>query len=247
MTNPFDQLNLRPQERRVVVIVGLLIFVVLNFLLVTPLFGQLGQSENQLKSSETKLAKYETEIAKAPGYEKIEQRLKDEGGDVLSEELQLQRIVQNQANAASVQVSRYNPAARTQTGRTNQFFEDQGLTIDFTSGGKELVDFLVGMASANSMVHVQDMSLRPVQNGTRLGGNIVFIASYQKKTPTARGVDSGSQPRPATKTNAPAAAAPKTNAPTIVKPPVTTPPRTVTNAAKVTNATRTISTKPPKK
>src|SRR4051812_42682491 len=180
MTNPFDQLNLRPQERRIVVVVGLIIFVVLNFLLVTPLFGQLGQAENQLSASENKLKKYEGEIARAPTYERIEDRLKKEGGDVLSEELQLQRIIDNQARVSGVQVSRYNPTSRTQFGRTNQFFEDQALTIDFTTGGKELVEFLVGLASGNSMIHVQDMTLRPVQGGTRLGGNIVFVASYQK-------------------------------------------------------------------
>src|SRR5205085_7317759 len=162
MTNPFDQLNLRPQERRVIVIVGLITFVVLNFLLVTPLFGQLGTAENQLEKSRRTLAKYEAEIAKAPQLERIEQRLKkEEGAEVLTEELQLQRIIDKQAQAANVQVSRYNPVMRTQIGRTNQFFEDQGLTIDFTTGGKELVEFLIGMASGNSMVHVQDMTLRP--------------------------------------------------------------------------------------
>jgi Tfp pilus assembly protein PilO len=237
MTNPFDQLNLRPQERRILVVVGLIIFVVLNFLFVTPLFGQLGQAEYALTKSRTTLAKYETEIAKAPNYQRIEARLKTEGGDVLNEELQLQRIVDNQARAAAVQVSRYNPVMRTQIGRTNQFFEDQGLTIDFTSGGKELVDFLVGMASGNSMVHVHDMTLRPVSAGTRLGGNIVFVASYQKKNaPASVAVQSGAAPRPSTKTNTPA--------PIATKPAAAQPPPRATNAAapKPANAPRTIST-----
>jgi len=259
MTNPFDQLNLRPQERRILVVVGLIIFVVLNFLLVTPLFGQLGQSEFALDKSKRTLAKYENEIAKAPNFERIEARLKQEGGTVLSEELQLQRIVNNQAVAAGVQVSRSDPVLRPQTGRTNQFFEDQGLRIDFTSGGKELVDFLIGMASANSMVHVHDMSLRPVAGGTRLGGNIVFVASYQKKNAPATGaVGSGAAPRPSTKTAAPVAAASKTNAP--ATPPLkTNPPKTITTpppsrasnaAARPLNTSKTISNnsaKPPKK
>jgi Tfp pilus assembly protein PilO len=258
MTNPFDQLNLRPQERRILVIVGLLIFVVLNFLLVTPLFGQLGQSEFALDKSKRNLAKYEAEIAKAPNFERIEARLKQEGGTVLSEELQLQRIVNNQAIAAGVQVSRSDPLLRPQIGRTNQFFEDQGLRIDFTSGGKELVDFMVGMASANSMVHVHDMTLRTVAGGTRLGGNIVFVASYQKKNaPGTRALGSGAAPSPATKTTTPVAAPAKTNPPTAVKPKTnpaktitTPPPSRVTNAVKPANPNRTFSTnsaKPPKK
>ena len=256
MTNPFDQMNLRPQERRILVVVGLIIFVVLNFLLVTPLFGQLGQSEFALDKSKRTLAKYEAEIAKTPNLERIEKRLKEEGGTVLSEELQLQRIVNNQAIAAGVQVSRSDPVLRPQVGRTNQFFEDQGLRIDFTSGGKELVDFLVGMASANSMVHVHDMTLRPVAGGTRLGGNVVFVASYQKKNAPATGaVGSGAAPRPATKTTNVVAGPPKTNPPapkTNASKTITTPPphRMTNPAAKPPNANRTISTnsaKSPKK
>jgi Tfp pilus assembly protein PilO len=253
MKNPFDQLNLRPQERRVLVIVGLIIFVVLNILFVQPLFGQLGTAENALEKSKRTRAKYEAEIAKAPNFERIEARLKKEGSEVLSEELQLQRIVNNQAIAAAVQVSRSTPVTRTQIGRTNQFFEDQGLTIDFTSGGKELVDFLVGMASGNSMVHVHDMTLRTVAGGTRLGGTILFAASYQKKNaPATRVVESGAAPRPLTKTNATAVAAapPKTNAPKSITLP---PPARATNAAVKatnTNVSKAISTnaaKPSKK
>jgi Tfp pilus assembly protein PilO len=251
MKNPFDQLNLRPQERRVLVIVGLIIFVVLNILFVQPLFGQLGVAENALEKSKRTLAKYEGEIAKAPNFERVEARLKKEGSEVLSEELQLQRIVNNEAMAAAVQVSRFTPVTRTQIGRTNQFFEDQGLTIDFTSGGKELVDFLVGMASGNSMVHVHDMTLKTVAGGTRLGGTILFAASYQKKNaPSTRVVESGAAPRPSTKTNAPPVAATpaKTNALKSITQP---PPARATNAAvKATNVSRTISTnaaKPQKK
>lgn len=268
MSSAFDQLNLRPQERRIVVVVGLIVFVVLNFLLVTPLIGQLGQTEMELDKSKRTLAKYEAEIGRAPTYQRIQEKLQKEGGDVLSEELQLQRIVDNQARASGVQVSRYNPVSRTQTGRTNQFFEDQALTIDFTTGGKELVEFLVGMASGNSMIHVQDMTLRPVQNGTRLGGNIVFVASYQKKTPTTRALESGSQRTPAkstapfaaaktnaaTKTTSPAktnaAAAKTTNHPAFKPKPGGPPPHSATNAHPVEVGARTISTnstKPPKK
>jgi Tfp pilus assembly protein PilO len=260
MTNPFDQLNLRPQERRILVIVGLIVFVVLNFLLVTPLFGQLAQSELALDKSKRTLKKYETEIAKTPNLERIEARLKQEGGTVLSEELQLQRIVNNQAITAGVQVSRSDPILRPQIGRTNQFFEDQGLRIDFTSGGKELVDFLVGMASGNSMVHVHDMALRPVSGGTRLGGNIIFVASYQKKNaPTTRALESGAAPRPATKTTAPVASTGTKSNPPAISPPKANAPKTITTpppsrntnaAVKPVNASKTISTnsaKPPKK
>jgi Tfp pilus assembly protein PilO len=235
MTNPFDQLNLRPQERRILVVVLVVVFVVLNIIFVTPLIGQLAQAENQLEKSRRTLAKSETEIARASSFQRIEESLKKEGGDVLSEELQLQRIVNNQANTSGILVSRYNPVVRTQIGRTNQFFEDQGLTIDFTTGGKELVEFLVGLASGNSMIHVQDMNLRPVAGGTRLGGSILFVASYQKKNaPAPQRVESGSQARPATKTAAPSPA-------TATNPPAAKPKSTLTIP---TNTTKTAAPPP---
>jgi outer membrane protein OmpA-like peptidoglycan-associated protein len=92
MTNPFDQLNLRPQERRILVVVGLIIFIVLNFLLVTPLFGQLDAAEGQLDKSKRTLAKYESEIAQAAELQRqldeMNARVTDRGlvltlGDVL--------------------------------------------------------------------------------------------------------------------------------------------------------------------
>jgi Tfp pilus assembly protein PilO len=228
MSAPFAQLNLRPQERRILVIVALLIFVVLNFWLVTPLVGQLAQAEGQLEKARATQRKYEGEIARAPSFEKIEDRLKSQGGEILSQELQLARIVSDQAIAAGVSISRSVPGVRNAVGRTNQFFEDQGLTIDFTTGGKELVEFLVGLASGNSMVHVQDMNLRRDSSGTKLVGSAVFVASYQKKQSTAR-VESGSQPRAAgSKTNAPAA------------PPQTGAART--NAAKVQTNSAAVKT-----
>lgn len=242
MTNPFDQLNLRPQERRILVVVALIIFVVLNILFVTPLFGKLGAAELALDKSRQTLAKYEGEIAKVSNLERMESRLKSEGGDVLSEELQLQRIVNNQAISANVQVSRSNPASRTQIGRTNQFFEDQALTIDFNSGGKELVDFLVGMASGNSMIHVHDMALRAVAGGTRLGGTILFVATYQKKNVTTPKGESGAAPRPATKTATPPAVTPANSTTVKTNKTAAPPPRTTNTPPAKTNLNKTIST-----
>ncbi len=205
MTNPLDQLNLRPQERRVLVIVLFLCFVALNFIFVRPLFGQWGEFKAELNKARRTHTRYQEEIAKSPTYEKLEKQLKSSGSEVLSEELQLQRIVDNQARVANVQVSRYAPGVRTASGRTNQFFEDQGLSIDFVTGNKELVDFLVGLASGNSMIRVQDMNLRPDSTGTKLSGNILFVASYQKKAPAIRPT-TGAAAKPAAA--APAKAAP---------------------------------------
>jgi hypothetical protein len=222
MTNPLEQLNLRPQEKRVLVVVSLLIFIALNFWLVTPIFGQFAKMQSELDRTRKTLAKYETEIAKAPNYERLESALKKEGGDVLTEELQLQRVVDNQARASGVMVSRFAPGVRSSSGRTNQFFEDQGLSIDFTTGGSNIVEFLVGLATGNSMIRVQEMNLRPDGTGTKLAGNIQFVASYQKKNPV-------------TKTASTVAGAPKTSG---------APPVKTTGSTSTKPATNTVAAKP---
>jgi Tfp pilus assembly protein PilO len=235
MTNPLDQLNLRPQERRVLVIVAFVIFVVLNVIFVRPLFGQFGDFKKDLEKTRRNLAKYQEEIAKTPSYEKLEKQLKSSGSEVLSEELQLQRVVDNQARVAGVMVNRYTPGVRTSTGRTNQFFEDQGLTIDFNTGNKELVEFLVGLASGNSMIRVQDMNLRPDGTGTKLAGNILFVASYQKKAAVAAKPTTGSTAKPAVAAQTKAAPATNTTQP---KPVAATKPSTNSAKAGPTNSTK---------
>jgi hypothetical protein len=220
----FDQLNLRPQERRIIVVVSILIFIVLNWIFVRPLFGQWSAVQEELAKTRRTLERYQAEIAKSPSYQRLEDELKKSGSQVLSEELQLQRIIDQQATASGVAISRYAPGVRS-TGRTNQFFEDQGLTIDFNTYSTNMVEFLVGLASGNSAIRVQEMNLKPDPSGTRLVGNILFVASYQKKTPTRAVGPTGAAKPPASSTT-PTPAAPKTNATTVRKtnsPPATLP------------------------
>ncbi|MDX1952801.1 MAG: type II secretion system protein GspM [Verrucomicrobiota bacterium] len=186
MTGFLDKLNLRPQEKRLVVIVGFGIFVLLNWWFVRPFFGQWSVVQNTISRAESTLDRYQKELANVPKYEKQEKTLQTSGSDVLDQELALQRIVQTQAATTGVMINRYDPRPRSFGSRTNQFFEDQVLSIDFTTGGKELVDFLVNLATGNSMIRVREMSLKPDPSQTRLIGSITFIASYQKKPSAAR-------------------------------------------------------------
>ena len=59
MTNPLDQLNLRPQERRILVVVLFLVFVVLNVMFVRPLFGQFGEMQLELAKAVSKVIEAE--------------------------------------------------------------------------------------------------------------------------------------------------------------------------------------------
>lgn len=174
----FDRLNLRPQERRLVVIASLVVFVLLNMWFVWPYFDDWGQNSAATRRSRETLAKYNAEIARRPEYERKRVELESTGSQMLSSELELQRLVQSQAAAAGLQITRIDPRQRMNS-RTNQFFQEQTLVIDFTSGGKELVDFLVGIASGNAMVRVREMSVKPDPQAYRLIGNITFVGNYQ--------------------------------------------------------------------
>ena len=184
MTTFFDKLNLRPQERRMLVGVLVVVFIVLNLWFVRPHFGDWGTTKRSIGTVENTLKKFQDEIGRVPQYKAKITKLQNSGSDVLTEELQLQRTVQSLANSHGLMVSRYDPRQKSTSTRTNQFFEEQMLSIDFTSGGKELVDFLVDVAAGNSMIRVRDMNIKPDQSQTRLAGNISLVASYQKKQAT---------------------------------------------------------------
>ncbi len=197
MTSIFDKLNLRPQERRLVVIVMLVIFVLLNWWFVWPYFGDWGRVENDIQRHRMTLDRYQREIANKSKYEARQRELETTGSEMLISETDLQRIIEAQAAGAGVQLGRRTPL-RGQNVKTNQFFHEGGLSIDFTSGGKEVVDFLVGIAGQNAMIRVRDMNLRPDATGTKLSGTMTFVGNFQAKPSTnqpARNVAAAPQQR----------------------------------------------------
>lgn len=183
MKSMFDKLNLRPQERRLVVVVGMVIFVLLNMWFVWPYFNDWGQTKNQMQATRDTLNRYQREIANRPKYEARQKELETTGSEMLPSEIDLQRVIQSQATASEVRLGRMT-ALKGQGVRTNQFFQEGGVSIEFTSGGKEIVDFLVGIASQNAMIRVRDMNLRPDATQTKLGGTMVLVGNFQQRPAT---------------------------------------------------------------
>ena len=223
MTSILDKLNLSPQERRLVVVVAIVVFVVLNIWLIWPEFGSVSRWNNRRQAAEANLKKFKDEIAKKAVYERQLRELESQGQHVGTEEqaLSLQRDVSTQALLSGVQVNRYDPQPRVSTGgRTNAFFEEQGLIITVVTGEKELVDFLYNLGTRSSLIRVRSMSLSRDPSGMKLQGSMTLVASFAKKpaTKTAPGPKTTNQPasRPA---------APKTNAP----PRTNTPPQRLDN------------------
>lgn len=214
MTHWLDKLNLRPGEKRIVVAIAVVVFVVLNFLFVFPYRNDLSQVQIDIGKAERTLQSYQAELGRTNAWNAKLKEMQSTGSDVLSEELQLQRMVQSQALASGMQITRYDPRTRAVTGKTNQFFEDQNLSVDFVSDGKALVDFLASLATGNSMIRVREMNIRPDVSGTKLSGSLLFVASYQKKMPVSappiRVAAAVAEKRAVPATNAPAAPAPVT-------------------------------------
>ena len=183
----FDRLNLRPQERRLLVVIGLVVFVMLNFWFVFPRFRDWSRVKADLEKGRRSLAKYRQEISEVSateGYQKKLEKYKREGGDVMPQDqaIQLLRIVQTKAAASGIQQNGINPVPRALSAKTNEFFEEQSLTLNFVNTGeKELVDFLYNLGGGDSLLRVRDMTIRPEPAGFKLSGSVTLTASFQKK------------------------------------------------------------------
>lgn len=189
MKSLFDKLNLRPQERRMVVIVAIVVFAVANFVFVFPIFGDLGKTQQKKRDAERTLEKFKTELGRESQYKRELDRLEKMGGYLPSEEqaLELQREVYQQAQQSGVIIVR-SDASRSggiSAQRTNSFFEEQTLVIHINSGEKELVDFLYGLGKGQSLTRVASMNLQRDPSQTKLAGPITLVKSFQKKPPRA--------------------------------------------------------------
>lgn len=187
MSSLLDKLNLRPQERRLLVFVAIVTFVVLNIWLVWPHFKDWRITNAELQKTQETLRKYQAETARIGDYQARLRELEGSGPNVIPEEqdLDLVRNVQSQTLSSGIKVTRSDPKPKTSNSRTNQFFEEQTLTLRFEAGNEELVKFLVNLTSTNSLIRVQDLDVKPAGNRSKLSGGLTLVASYQKNKPLA--------------------------------------------------------------
>jgi Tfp pilus assembly protein PilO len=224
MKEYFARLN--PMERRFVVVVGLLFFLVVNLVWVRPHFSDWGATKGRLEQARSTLKLFGDGIKQIPALQEQVQSLESEGASVPAEEQSVEflRTIQTQAGQSNVRITQYGH----QTTRTNQFFIDQLLTITVEAGEKQLVDFLYQLGSGNSLIRVQNFLLNPNQPRQLLEARIGLLASYQRAAPVARPATLSIKPSAAPKTPAPAT---KTPAPPAKPPAARPPPPQKTNAA----------------
>ncbi len=201
MSSYFDRLNLRPQERRLVVGVAAVVFAVLNFWFLWPHFGDFQKARTELRTVGAKVAEYERDTA-AERIADLQRRLTElegQGSSVLPAEqsLDLIRAIQSQAAQSGVTINSQSEVVTSSNTRTNEYFEEKSRLITVLTGEKELVDFLVSLGSTNSIIRVRSMTLRPDPSQTRLQGSITLVASYQKSRPKPAPPSSGATTPPA--------------------------------------------------
>jgi hypothetical protein len=189
VNNFLDQLNLTPQERRIVVGIGMVLVIVLNLLFVWPHFSEWGKIRKQLASMRSDIEKYNKEIVldtnPTNGLQKqLAKLVRQEGAGVMNEQVKLQSTIMTQARKTGVNVANYNPGgARPQT---NEFFEEESIRITIDSQEPQLINFLYNIGNDPAMIRVSELDLTPQdQNRYRLRGYVTFIANYAKRAPAS--------------------------------------------------------------
>lgn len=184
--------NLRPFEKRVVVGVAALFFVVLNFLFVFPYFKEWNQLDDRKFQANRKLRMYQEELSNTNKYWRKVIEMEKEGADVPPEEQ-----VRHFANTIDAQAGKSGvnmiQGGRTTT-TTNQFFIEQSRSIGVQSPEEPLVDFLYNLGSSNSLIRVRDLNLRPDPPRQQIFANVTLIASYQKKAAAKPAAPAGTAP-----------------------------------------------------
>jgi hypothetical protein len=200
VNNFLDQLNLTPQERRIVVGIGMVVIVVLNLVFVWPHFSEWGHIRNDLTKMRHDMESYNKLIAEdinpTNGLQKrLAKLVRQEGTGVMDKQVQLQGTIMTQARKCGVNVANYNPG--TARPQTNEFFEEESIKISVDSQEPQLISFLYSIGGDPAMIRVSELELSPQdQNRYRLRGSVTLTANYAKRAaaPGAAGKPDNKKP-----------------------------------------------------
>lgn len=205
--------NLRPLEKRLVVGVGSVLFIVLNFWFVVPRFSDLPKADARAAKARKTLNMFLQEINRKTYYQSNINFMQGEGLSVPQEEqaFNFSSAVNNQAVQSGVDI---NGTGKMRSD-TNQFFLELSQSINVVCTATNLVDFLYNLGTGNSLIRVRDLSLRPDPPRQRLIGSIKLVANYQRKLPAKSSAPAaaGKSATPAPKTSTAPAKTPPTGQP----------------------------------
>jgi Tfp pilus assembly protein PilO len=181
MTSFLDKLNLRPFEKRLVVGVGAVLFVVFNAWFVFPHFSDLSQTQTRKAEALKKMQKWQAEVDQMPKYRKMIADIIGESQDVAPEDQQYQfsSAIQMQQAQSGVNITSFGRP----TTSTNEFFVKLTQSIGVQGGEDKLVDFLYNLAAGKSLIRVRGLTLHTDPPRFNLIANVTLVASYQKNPP----------------------------------------------------------------
>jgi len=180
MTNYLDKLNLRPFEKRLVVGVAAVLFVVFNAWFVFPHFSDLSQTQARKAEALKKLDKWQAECDQIPKYRKMIADIVGGSQDVPPEDQQYQfsSAIQMQQARSGVNVMQ---TTRPNT-QTNDFFVKLTQTVSVQAEESHLVDFLYNLGAGGSLIRVRGLTLHPDPPRQQLVANVTLVASFQKNS-----------------------------------------------------------------
>ena len=228
MLSLFDRLKLTPQERRLVVVIFAVVFVVLNYWIVWPRFGDFKALSQEIETLDRKSSLYQKEVDRRPTYEVLLRKLQA-AGSVLpagEEKIQFRSDIEHLARDMGLTVRGWGEVVAERGGAvSNAFFESIALPMNQVGGGEDqIVEFLHRVGASNSTIRVKELTLKPGNFDARAGGRtnldavIRLVASVQKAVPKPAATPAGGA------TNAMAAAG--ATKPPAAKPAVASPART---------------------
>jgi hypothetical protein len=193
MSTTLDSLNLRPQEKRVLVGLAVVVFVVLNLVLVVPRFKDYGILKKELAATKDTIDKYNRFIYKdtnsVDGYQKVLKDLsKAPEGKVSSTEIQLEQTVTREAAANGLFIQTIQNVASQvigSSGQSDKFFARQSVRVTIQATEDALVKFLYDVGNDPAMIRVWELQLNPADNNRyKLNATMLLTADYQKEVPT---------------------------------------------------------------
>jgi|GEM_PF-2146041 len=201
MTEWLDKLNLQPHEKRVVVVVMAVLFLVANYLFIWPRLG--GADAIISKTSEaTRLAAlYSAHEAEIPAVTNRIARLKQSGEEVLRADQSslFLSTLQTEAAKSGLNIMQTRNLGSGSANQTNEFLEERAIMINFATGDSNLVDFMYALSQPASVLRIQSFDLGPEAPAqTRLAGSMTLIGSIEK-VPKAK-ANSSATNSPAAKT-----------------------------------------------
>ena len=176
--------QLKPQERRWVIIIGVVVFVVLNYFMVFPRFKEWKLNAARIQDAQKRMSQYTSEINRMASYQKILNNFDPADTGVLPEDqaYNFEAFFRDRARDCGVQIQSVNP----RKPETNDFFVKRQTAIEVVSKEVNLLHFLFSLGSSSSQMRVRSMSLHPVEpNRYQLRATITIVADYLRKSPTA--------------------------------------------------------------